>query len=96
MLTGRNDASLADISLDHRVRRHFSDLLTSFAARATGSSNRIVRAYLLSEGPSIDSGEMTDKGSLNQRAVLKSRAAIVEALYAATPADSIIDLTQFA
>jgi feruloyl-CoA synthase len=36
---------------------------------------------LLSEPPSIDKGEVTDKGSINQRAVLKHRDAWVQALH---------------
>jgi feruloyl-CoA synthase len=48
---------------------------------ATGSSNRVARIMVLEEPPSLDAGEMTDKGSINQRAVLKRRAALVEELY---------------
>ena len=48
---------------------------------STGSSNRIARALVLDEPPSLDAGEMTDKGSINQRAVLRRRAALVEELY---------------
>jgi len=59
--------------------------LRSFATSATGSSNRIARALVLEEPPSLDAGEMTDKGSINQRAVLARRAALVEELYAGSP-----------
>ena len=55
--------------------------LVSFAAQSTGSSNRIARALVLEEPPSLDAGEMTDKGSINQRAVLARRAALVDELY---------------
>jgi len=48
---------------------------------STGSSNRVARAIVLEEPPSLDAGEMTDKGSINQRAVLKRRAALVDELY---------------
>jgi feruloyl-CoA synthase len=64
--------------------------LCECAAAATGSSTRVARAILLDEPPSIDAGELTDKGSINQRAVLRHRAALVEALYAAAPGPSII------
>ena len=53
--------------------------LKTFAS--TGSSNRIARALVLEEPPSLDAGEMTDKGSINQRAVLRRRAALVDELY---------------
>jgi feruloyl-CoA synthase len=48
---------------------------------STGSSNRIARALVLEEPPSLDAGEMTDKGSINQRAVLKRRSTLVDELY---------------
>jgi feruloyl-CoA synthase len=50
----------------------------------------VTRAVLLAEPPSLDIGEMTDKGSINQRAVLAHRSAIVEELYAAAPASHVI------
>ncbi|MFY9532238.1 MAG: feruloyl-CoA synthase [Candidatus Acidiferrales bacterium] len=64
------------------VRTRFQTLLEGFAAESTGSSRRVVRAILLEEPPSLDGGEVTDKGSLNQRKVLERRAALVEELYA--------------
>jgi feruloyl-CoA synthase len=57
--------------------------LDSLAAAATGSSNRIARALLLDQPLSSDAGEVTDKGSISQQAVLRQRAALVEELYAA-------------
>lgn len=66
-------------------------LLESFAAASTGSSTRIARAVLLDEPPSLDDGEVTDKGSIHQAAVLQRRAAIVESLYAEPyPAEAIV------
>ena len=46
-----------------------------------GSASRVARALLMAEPPSIDKGEITDKGSVNQRAVLKHRDALVTALH---------------
>jgi feruloyl-CoA synthase len=57
-------------------------VINQLAAQATGSANRVVRAIILTEPPSIDKGEVTDKGSINQRAVLKHRDALVHALHA--------------
>ena len=45
---------------------------------------------LLGDPPSIDIGEVTDKESINQRAVLKARSALVEELYAEHPSDRVI------
>ncbi len=66
------------------VRRAFRERLVGFTQSATGSSNCVARILLLEEPPSLDGGEITDKGSLNQRAVLDRRAALVEEMYAAS------------
>jgi feruloyl-CoA synthase len=84
------DAPLPQLLADARVRSAFSGKVASFAAAATGTSGRIMRAVLLAEPASLDLGEMTDKGSINQRAVLAHRAALVEALYAEPPPPHII------
>lgn len=83
---------LAEIARSPKIREHFAKLLASFAVQATGSSNRIARAMLLGDAPSLDSGEITDKGSLNQRAILKSRTAEIAALYAEPPPSGVIDI----
>ena len=71
---------------DHPViRREIAKRLESFAAGSTGSSNRVIRAIVLDEPPSIDLGEVTDKGSINQRAMLECRAGLVEELYLEAP-----------
>lgn len=67
------------------VRARFEELLREFARTATGSSNRVAAAILLDTPPSIDAHEITDKGSLNQSAVLRHRAAVVEELYRGSP-----------
>jgi feruloyl-CoA synthase len=59
--------------------------LRAFARRATGVSTRICRALVLDERASMDAGELTEKGSINQKAVLRNRAALVEELYAGSP-----------
>ena len=85
-----SDAPVPHVLGDPRVRAAFARKLGGFAAASTGTSNRIVRAVLLAEPASLDIGEMTDKGSINQRAVLAHRTAIVEALYADPPPPEII------
>ena len=75
------DAPADELAACAPVRSIFSDLLARLASRATGSANRPARALLLIEPASIDLGEITDKGSVNQRAVLAHRAAAVDALY---------------
>ena len=86
------DASDQSVLDDALVRALFADRLASLAKASTGSSMRVVRLVLMAEPPSMDKGEATDKGSINQRAVLKNRAALVEALYAAPPPAAAITL----
>jgi feruloyl-CoA synthase len=84
------DSPAAAVLADARVRNAFSSLLEELAAPSRGTSGRISRAILLAEPPSLDVGEVTDKGSINQRAVLAHRASLVEELYADPPAANVI------
>src|SRR4051794_1550027 len=81
---------LAATASDPLIRDAFRERLTQFLATATGSSTRITRAILLDTPLSIDRGEVTDKGSINQRAVLDHRAALIDELYSPTPAAHVI------
>lgn len=63
------------------VRSFFQQLVTRLSEQGTGSATRIMRGLVLVEPPSLDLGEITDKGSINQRAVLTHRAALIDALY---------------
>ena len=89
IITGDVAALLAD----PRVCGEFQERLDALASEATGSSNRVVRAMLMTEPPSIDTGEATDKGSINQRNVLIRRAGLVEELYASPPSPRVIAIT---
>jgi len=86
------EASLADIVGHDAVRAAFRTRLQSLAGTATGSSNRVARIMLLETPPSIDRHEMTDKGSINQRAVLENRAGLVDELYCDPPSARVIAL----
>lgn len=90
VLTGAPDAGMAEIAAHPRAREEMRKLLGSFAAKSSGSSNAIRRISLLAAPPSIDKSEMTDKGSINQRAVLGNRADLVAALYAQTPGENVL------
>ena len=85
-------APLPEVVHHPAVRARFHALLKSFARQSTGSSNRVVRAVLAEEPPSLDAGEITDKGSFNQRAVLERRAALVDQLYTAPPGPQILSV----
>jgi feruloyl-CoA synthase len=81
-------AALPAAELHATLRR----LLRDLAAESTGSSNRVVRALVLHDRLDIDAGEVTDKGSLNQRAVLRHRADKVAALYADPKSPDVISI----
>ena len=72
------------------VRAKFAELLTKLSAVSPGSSTRVERILLMADPPSMDKGEMTDKGSINQRAVLKNRATLVDELYAVPLSSRVI------
>ena len=63
------------------VRAAFQARLDELASRATGSASHVARAILLAQPPSVDAGEVTDKGSINQRAAMTHRARQVADLY---------------
>ena len=71
----------ARLEMNGAARDTFEYLLRTFAAQNSGSSTRIARAMILDEPPSLDAGELTDKGTVNQRATLERRSAAVERLY---------------
>ncbi len=75
------DASDAQVMASEPVRQWFGDWLQRLNRDATGNASRLEWIAVLDEPASIDRGEITDKGSINQRAVLQWRAAKVEALY---------------
>jgi len=80
----------AEVLASEPVRSHFKRLLDTLNVDASGSSKRIERMLLLSEPPSIDHREQTDKGSINQAAVLNRRAALVDAMYDGTETQTIV------
>jgi feruloyl-CoA synthase len=84
------DASLDDLIRRPAVRDHLAAALRAHNAAAPASSTRIQRALLLAEPPSIDAGEITDKGYINQRAVLTRRAPLVEALTAGSDPEILV------
>jgi feruloyl-CoA synthase len=72
------------------IRQAFRERLARFLVGATGSSTRIAKAVLLDTPLSIDRGEVTDKGSVNQRAVLEHRAKLIDDIYANAESAKVI------
>jgi feruloyl-CoA synthase len=83
-------AGIDEVLASAPVRAWFQKLLNRLNQDASGSSMRIDRLLLQAEPPSIDHRELTDKGSINQAAVLTRRAAIVVSLYEGTDPNVII------
>jgi feruloyl-CoA synthase len=75
------------------IRDAFRERFAKFMTVSTGSSTRITRAILIDTPLSIDRGEVTDKGSINQRAVLDARVALIDALYSPRPPEHVIMLS---
>ncbi|MFT6450853.1 MAG: feruloyl-CoA synthase, partial [Halocynthiibacter sp.] len=76
------DAALAVLLAAPQVREALHDKLAAFAGAATGSASRVKRMVFMPDEPSMDRGEVTDKGSINQRAVIANRPELAEAIYA--------------
>ena len=85
-------STLADLARHPVVREHVRRALTQWNASRKGSSERIARALLLPDAPSIDANEITDKGYVNQRLALERRAAEVARLYAGDPDAEVVVL----
>ncbi len=80
------DQAAAFARLGERVR----EKVAAFNAREPGSSRKVRRVILMAEPPSIDAGEITDKGYVNQRATSDRRHELVTRLYADPPGDGVI------
>ena len=83
-------APLAQVLADPRVVAHVRAGMRELVAEGGGTSMVAERALLMEEPPSIDAGEITDKGYINQRAVLTRRAALVERLHRDAPGAEVI------
>ncbi|MCB1534049.1 MAG: feruloyl-CoA synthase [Rhodoblastus sp.] len=84
------DAQPSTLAAHVGLRAALAEKLKLFQSKSTGSSTRVARVIVLDEHPSIDHGEVTDKGSINQRAALAHRAGLVQELYGEKPSDRVI------
>ncbi len=92
-LAGAGADATPETVLDHpAVKEKFASTLADLARNATGSSNHVARAHVMAAAPDIDKGEVTDKGSINQRAVLAARKTLVDALNAEPVPPGVLDL----
>lgn len=93
-VTGDDSLSLADVAAHPAVYDVLRRGLERYNAEHRANSMRIARMMILADPPSIDRGEITDKGYINQRAVTEHRADCVDALYAHPPAPSVLALAE--
>jgi len=92
-LAGLAASATATEILQHpAVLARFTSILDELSRQATGSSTFVSRAILLDVPPSLDAREITDKGSINQKAVLRNRAALVDDLYSTPPPADVISV----
>jgi feruloyl-CoA synthase len=84
------DTSIEDLIRRPEVRDRLFGAFARHNVKHPGSSTRIARALLMTEPPSVDGNEITDKGYINQRGVLDRRTALVERLYADDGAEDVI------
>ena len=90
-LLGAGADTSARALLSHPVIvSRFTDVFTTLATASTGSSTFVARAIVLEDPPSMDAREVTDKGSIHQKAVLIHRAALVDELYSASPSAHVL------
>jgi feruloyl-CoA synthase len=83
-------AEQSDTPVFERLVVRIKEGVAAHNAAESGSSRRIGRFMVLTEPPSIDAGEITDKGYVNQRLTLDRRKAQVDALYATPPGAGVV------
>lgn len=90
-LTNSNDMSLEDAAKHPKIKAQLQDTLNQLGKTNTGSSTLIRKILIADFELSIDKGEVTDKGSINQRAILKNRVTLVDQLYETTTQELILE-----
>lgn len=80
---------IAELAASSKLRAFLAQRLAQFN-KDRGSSARVLRLGLLTEPPSVDAHEVSDKGTINQRVALERRAKGVERLYADPPPADVI------
>jgi feruloyl-CoA synthase len=90
VIVGENERDLGALLLlsdkakamaDNDRAQALTQALAAAGQSATGSASRVCRAAVLSQEPSFEKGEITEKGSLNQRAMRAHHADLIDDLY---------------
>src|SRR5699024_9320336 len=86
------DTSISKLAQKPTIKSNIESGLRQLEQNNPGSSTYADRAFLLDSTPSVDAGEITDKGYINQAAVLKRRADLLDLLYSDAAHPAIIRL----
>ncbi len=89
-VAGDQDLAIEDLVRHPAVLERLAEGLRGHNKTNPGSSTRVERALLMVEPPSIDAGELTDKGYINQSVALGRRAGLVEKLYTDPPGNDVV------
>ena len=81
-----------EIAANHEFRMAVQQILDEVAKSSTGSAMLVKRALVADFALSLDSGELTDKGSVNQRQVIQNRSHCLEQLYQEDLAENVIEV----
>ncbi|CAN5711442.1 feruloyl-CoA synthase [soil metagenome] len=87
-----NETSLTDLINHAALKQKLQDVLNELAVKSTGSATLIKRAVFADFTLNIDKGEITDKGSINQRMIIQNHPEIAERLYAVNINDDVIEV----
>ena len=87
-----NEAVLNDIVHHKVIKQKLQEVLQEIAKKSTGSATLVKRALFADFTLNIDRGEITDKGSINQRVIIQHHPELVEKLYAAGTDENIIEV----
>lgn len=85
-----SDLNLDEITTNTKVQQHLQSSIQKHNSDNPGSSTCIKRVLLMEDPPKIDAGEITDKGYINQRAVLSCRSELVDRLYNGNDDDILV------
>ena len=95
-ITGAVDNPERVTTINHpSIKEALKNILTGFLKAATGSANAVRRAVIADFDLSIDKGEITDKGTINQRNVIQHHPDVVAKIYAAKAVDDVIEASDF-
>ena len=93
-LTGEQNLSYQQIIKHPAVKHKLREVLTELAVKSTGSSNLVQRGLFANFLLNMDSGEITDKGTINQKLVLLHHPETIQKMYSATIENEVIDVTR--